>query len=288
MRSLPITLDMVQALGAGQEGLAVSAAAGDTRALARFELYAGMSAQMRGDLPTSAEFAMRALTRSRGTDDPGTTIPAMIQLHRLPAELAAPAGPLTALEGLLHECEAARQPQVGFYVLGALAAEGIAADELSADAGWIRRGPLVAYDYHRTRPLFPMVMVALTASRALRRGDTERAVLLRAAAASYEATLGAMSEILADYLEACAQLEREVPPQRHAQWSAPARGIGPAQAGRAALDYVAEVAAPPRPTPRARPHWLVRPRPGRSTRNRLAPRHRIPGQGFPQRRPRNH
>ncbi len=243
VRAMPMTMDLAGGIAATREGLELARGATDDRALARFELYSAMAAQSVGDQATAAEMAGRAWARACGTDDAGTALQAALELHRLPGHLRDQAPPIPDLEELLERCEQAREPLAGFFVLGALASRDTAAGLPDAAARWIHRGLLVSQGWQRTRPLAPIGLVALLVSVALLRGDLERAVRLRTGIAGYDDAFAAMPHVVSGYQAACEQLAAQVPPQQYEAWAARARGLTPAQAARAALDYVHEVLA---------------------------------------------
>lgn len=247
VRAMPMTMDVLGGVAAAREGLELSRAAGDERALARFELYCGMAALMSGDAPAAADLASSARGRSWGGQDRGTALQAALELHRLPPELTAGISPpLPSLEELLEQCEEAQEPLTGFFVLGALAVRDTEAGRLDAAVGWVHRALLVSQGWQRTRPLAPIGLVALLVSIAVQRGDLEQAVQLRTGIAAHDSALAAMPHVVAGYQAACDRLAAEVPAEQYAAWSRPAEGSTPDQAGRAALDYVHAVLAPAR------------------------------------------
>lgn len=240
VRSINLTLDLTAATAAIHEGITLARALDDQRATARFEAWAAMEAQMRGNVSETINLATAALTHGRAHDELIAVIWASRMLLLIP-EAMRPAldPPIPKLPELLAMCERAAQPYVGTMILGDLSRLALARGELTAAARWVWRQLMVAADRIRSEPLSTAYAVINTVSIALRAGDIEEAVRLRESVRSLRPLLTSYlhPQVASEYAEECAQLEQLVSPERYAQLAAETTGSALVDANRRAQDW---------------------------------------------------
>ena len=262
VRSLNITLDMTNAVAAAYEGLELARRLDDQRALARFECWMAMVAQMRGNITDSARLATSAVVRGREHGDAVAIINGTRLLLGLPDELRPKLDPpLLDLRSLLAECERAGQPGIGMMVLLDLVRESLATGDLPGAAQWLWRQLMVAADRERSQPLATLVGVTALASVAMRTGDLDAAVRLRESVRPLESMLQycVPPPVVAAYARGYARLTELVPGDRYASLAAEVVECPLRDANRRAQEVARTLArlAPPQASPAAQQARLV-------------------------------
>lgn len=247
VRSLPVTLDISGAASAVLEGLEGARRSGDQRALARFETWAAMEAQMRGNAAQTVRFASSALTRGREHDEPIAVIWAARMLLLAP-DAIRPAidPPVPDLRTVLAMCERSGQPLAGMTVLGDLSRLEATRGDIPGAARWAWHQLMIAADRVHSDPLATALAVANTVSLALLAGHIDQAIRLRGRIRSVEPLFSTFMppQIAADYAQDCARLERLVPAEHYARLAEPASGTTMGEANRMAQAWVQRLVVP--------------------------------------------
>jgi len=256
VRALPTTLDAPSALAAAAEGLVLAHAVGDPHMIARFELYAAMTAQVRGDVDAMSQLALSAWRGAHKAADRQTEVRAALMLHRAQADLVGDTWALPSPRDLLTTCEELGDARLGGQVLATLADAALADGHVREATRWAYRLILVAADWRLTEPLLGILPLVTLVTVAQERGDLGIGIQLQSSIDRFGSAVAfsVPPQTLTRYHAATAGLLNRASPADRAAWTATGSSWDLPQASTQGGSYARSVLADdPVTRPVARP-----------------------------------